>query len=55
MTKAEILSNLKLVAGKKNQLTRSQYRSSKLSKFASSTIERTFGSFSTAKAIAKIK
>lgn len=48
ITKQNIIKNLRQVAGTKKTLTRGQFRASSRRKVASSTVEKTFGSFTRA-------
>jgi hypothetical protein len=53
--RTEILTNLRAVAGSSRQLSRSVYRYSSKRKFASSTVEKTFGTFTRARVAAGLK
>jgi len=53
--RAEILENLRTVAGKTNKISRSKYRVSNKRKFASSTVESHFGSFTRARQLANLQ
>ena len=52
--KTEIIQNLREVAGKTGKISRSRFRSSSKRKFASSTVESHFGSFTAARKAAKL-
>jgi hypothetical protein len=47
--KNDILANLRVVAGGTKSISRSKYRNSSKRKFASSTVEEKFGSFTKAR------
>jgi len=54
ITKKSIISNLQQVASGKKTLSREQFRNSSRRQVASSTVEKTFGSFSNALKDAKL-
>jgi hypothetical protein len=53
-TKIQIVENLRTVAGKSGVISRSRYRTSAKRKYASSTVEEAFGSFTKARKAAKL-
>ena len=52
--KNQIVQNLRTVAGNSGKISRSQYRNSSKRKYASSTVESHFGSFTAARKAAKL-
>lgn len=54
ITKQNIIKNLRQVAGNKKTLSRSQFRASSRRQVASSTVEKTFGSFTRALSAANL-
>ena len=51
----DILENLRKVAGATSKISRNKYRSSRLRKFASSTVESHFGTFTRARQLANLQ